>query len=174
MFTKILLIFGIIVLASAAYAGHKGAPWVPTWKKDMKRIREMLKLQAGERCVELGCGNGRISRDLAKTTDAKEIVGVELSLLQWLIAKLQSRMDGSFTKTSFVLGNAFKHDVSDYDAVYMFLMPETYAKIQNKLEKELKPGSQVVTYVWPIPGWMPTKIDKQEGSVDIYLYQRPL
>ncbi len=174
MFSNLLIVFGLILLASAAYAGHKGAPWVPTWKKDMDRVRRLLNLQEGERCVELGCGNGRISRDLAKTTEAQEIVGVELSLLQWMVANLQSRLDGSASKTSFILGNAFKHDLSEYDAVYMFLMPATYKKIQHKLEKELKPGSRVVSYVWPIPGWMPTKIDKVEGAVDIYFYQRPL
>ena len=54
----------------------------------------------------------------------------------------------------------------------MFLMPETYEKIRPKLEKELKPGARVITYVWPIPGWTPDVVDEVEGSQKIYLFRR--
>jgi len=174
MFTQFLFVLLLIIVASAAYAGHKGAPWVPTWKKDMARVKRLLDLQPGDAFVELGCGNGRVTRHLAKTTDVRHAIGVELSLLQWLVARLQSRLDGTAGKTAFVLGDAFKHDLSEYDAVYLFLMPEAYKKIVPKFEQELKPGARVVTYIWPIPGWEPTVAEQPEGASNIYLYQRPL
>lgn len=70
------------------------------------------------------------------------------------------------------LENAFVHDLSGYDAVYVFLMPETYEKIRPKFETELKPGARVVSYVWPIPGWEPTRVDEQIGALKMHYYER--
>ncbi len=182
MFQNILLALGLILLASAAYAGIQGAPWVPTWKKDLKRIERLVDLQPGEKFVELGCGNGRVCRHLAMTTHAGKIVGVELSLLQWGIAKLQVAICRSQEKFKnfaiakkdlrIVFGNVFKHPLSEYDVVYLFLMPETYEKIKPKLELELKPGARVITYVWPIPGWEEDVLDMAEGQPNLFLYKR--
>src|SRR3989338_5900462 len=97
------------------------------------------------------------------------VIGVELSIAQVAIAWLQSRISG-LSNIQIKLGNAFHTDLSSVDVVYMFLMPETYEKIRPKLEKELKPGARVITYVWPIPGWTPDVVDEAEGSQKIYLF----
>jgi len=162
------MILGLLLLGSFAYAAASGAPWVPTRKRDVARVARLLNLQAGERAVELGCGNGRVCRDLARRVPEAQVVGVELSFLQYIVALLQGRATGSSAR--FRWQNAFKHDLSNYDGVYVFLMPETYEKIQPKLDRELKPGARVVSYVWPIPGWEPVEIDKQEGALDLFLY----
>ena len=166
MFYWILAVF-LVFLLSAAYAAASGAPWVPTRKGDVERLKRLLDLKAGERFVELGCGNGRVCRAISKAHPDTHVIGVELSILQYLIAQAQ----GFKSAAKFRFQNVFKHDLAQYDAVYMFLMPETYEKIQPKLQKELKPGARVISYVWPIPGWEPEKVDKQEGALDLYLYK---
>jgi hypothetical protein len=50
-------------------------------------------------------------------------------------------------------------------------MPKIYPKLKEKLEKELKEGTKVITYVWPMKDWEPIKIDKNEGCPNLYLYQ---
>ena len=176
----ILTLILFVFLLSLAYASASGAPWVPTWKKDLERILKLVDVKDGETFVELGCGNGRVCRYVAARSNAK-VIGVELSLLQFCIAWLQAKASG-LKNIEIRFGNAFHYDLKDVDVLYMFLMPETYEKIRPKLESELsggagsgsagKPGSRVVTYVWPIAGWEPTKIDEVEGSQKIYLYQR--
>lgn len=175
----IIYLIGLIFLASLAYAAGAGAPWVPTWKKDFERIFKLANLKSGETFIELGCGNGRVCRAVAARTPllTKEgmgvvsVIGVELSLLQFLIAWVQAKLSGR-KNVQIKFGNAFRQDLSKVDVVYMFLMPETYEKIRAKLEKELKPGSRVISYVWPIQGWIPDQIDEAEDSQKIYLYQR--
>ncbi len=159
---------GLIFLVSLAYAAASGAPWVPTKKNDLNRIHKLLNLKEGEKFVELGCGNGRVCRHLATKNPNSEIHGVELSLLQYLVAVGQAAATRSRAKYRF--GNVFGKDLNQYDAVYMFLMPETYEKIEPKLREELKPGTRVVSYVWPIPGWEPESIDKEEKQLDLYKY----
>ncbi len=113
--------------------------------------------------MELGCGTGRVCQYLGRRTTAKTF-GVELSFLQWLWARV-------FAKPStIILGDAFHHDLSSYTVVYMFLMPETYKKIRDKLTRELASGARVITYVWPISGWTPSYVDRVEGSPDLYVY----
>lgn len=171
MVWQIFFIVTLFLLVSAAYAAWQGAPWVPTWKRDVRRITALLQLQPDEKFVELGCGNARVCRHLKREQPAAEVTGVELSLLQYGIGWLQNRLAGSGVKMK--LENAFKHDLSGYDAVYVFLMPETYQKLRPKFEAELKPGSRIVSYVWPIPGWEATRIDELEGAPKVYYYQRP-
>lgn len=98
------------------------------------------------------------------------MTGIELSLLQYGVGWLQNRFAQS--GVNMKLENAFHHPLSDYDALYLFLMPETYEKIRPKLETELKPGARVVSYVWPIPDWEPTQIDEHPNAPKLYYYQR--
>ena len=196
---NVALIIGFVLLASAAYASSRGAPWVPTWKRDLKRIEKLAQLKEGDRFVELGCGTGRVCRHLAKQTKA-QTHGVELSVLQWAYANLASFLSsrasvdrlaegsrrfrdpsvrpaeralvGMTKKTKFFLGDAFHHDLSSYNVVYMFLMPKTYQKIRDKFTQELASGARVITYVWPMPGWTPLYVDRVEGSPDLYVYEK--
>ena len=170
----------LILLFSLAYASASGAPWVPTFKRDIERIRRLLDLKDGEKFVELGCGDGRVVLALSSPLLQKErdrvrskiiAVGVELSIIQWIAAQIRRIITRSWN-TRFVLGNAFAYDLRDADAVYLFLLPETYEKIRPTLEAELKPGARLVSFVWPIPDWNPAKVDEMPGAAKLYLYVR--
>ncbi len=169
----------LVLLSSMAYAALSGAPWVPTWKRDIDRAKRLLDLKPGERFVELGCGDGRVTIALSRVPPPESqeglgevcTVGVELSIAQWFAAQVRRVLTRSWN-TRFVLGNAFSYDLRDADAVYVFLMPETYQKLRPKLEAELKPGARVLSYVWPIEGWTPATVDECEGASRLYLYRR--
>lgn len=160
-----------ICAVSFAYAGWRGAPWVPTWKRDIERLRVLLNLKSGEQFYELGCGDGRVTLALAQATGTRG-TGIELSIAQWAIARVRAFLSPSLN-VQFLFGDVFSKDLSRADAVYLFLMPETYAKIQSKLEKELKPGTRVVTYVWPMKGWTPAVVDRHPEAPALFLYIRP-
>ena len=160
-----LLIPVFLLLFSMAYATLSGAPWVPTWKRDIARAKKLLDLQPGETFVELGCGDGRVTCAVGQGT------GVELSLVQYLAAQARRVLSRS-KNVRFVFANAFNYKLHDVDALYMFLMPDTYEKIRPKLEAELKSGARLVTYVWPIPGWEPERVDEHSGAPKLYLYKR--
>ena len=49
---------------------------------------------------------------------------------------------------------------------------EVLRKLKSKFEQELKPGTKVISYVWPIKGWTPVKIDECKGSPKMYLYTK--
>lgn len=166
---QILVAIVFLLIFSMAYAAASGAPWVPTWRKDIERFLVLAEPKPEERMVELGCGDGRVVITAAKERGVKG-TGIELSLIQVLAAKARALISRSGVRIKWQ--NAFHANLKDADLVYLFLMPETYEKIRPKLEAELKPGSRVVSYVWPIPGWEVTKSDRLAGANSLYLYQR--
>ena len=61
------------------YAGISLAPWVPTRKRDIERLQDILRLQSGECFLEIGCGDARVCRAIAKMFPKNEIFGIELA-----------------------------------------------------------------------------------------------
>jgi len=159
----------LILAASTVLAASQGAPWVPTKKNDIERFLNFVEMKPGEKFYELGCGDARLSIAAAKRYGVKA-VGVELAIPQVIAAIIRNLLAKTDVKIKWA--NLFKVDLSDADIVYLFLMPETYVKIKPKLERELKPGTRVISYVWPIADWEATKVESVEGKLKLYLYQR--
>jgi hypothetical protein len=165
-----LLIFLILSLGSIAYAASQGAPWVPTRSCDIGRIVRLCNLKHNEHFVELGCGDGRVCRAVASAYPQARVEGIELSVFICVIFWIQNFFTRSRARAR--CGNVFKTDLSSADVVYIFLTPRANDKLKIKLENELKSGSRVISYAWPIIGWNADCVDEKGGAQKIYLYQR--
>jgi hypothetical protein len=67
----------------------------------------------------------------------------------------------------------FQKDLKDVNLVVFFLFPKVMERVKEKLEKELKQGTHVVTHTYPIPGWEPQKVIevKEHFQSTIYIYE---
>lgn len=160
------------LLMSSAVAGWSFAPWVPIWTKDLPRVFALANLRPGEIFYDLGCGNGKTVLYAAQHYNVTAI-GIELSLPLWLVCKLRQLWRRPLG-TKFKLGNLFRENLSTANVVYVFGMPaKLQHKLRSKLEQELKPGSRVISYTFPIAGWPETIKDKPTAKdMAIYLYDR--
>lgn len=164
MFELIIYIILAILVGSAAYAGFSAAPWLPTRKKELKRMIELANIQPGDNVYDLGCGDGRLLVASKKIQPKSNVFGIELSLLPYIISKI--RVGGKV-----MFGNFFKKDLSNADVVFVFLMKRIYPELKVKLEKELKPGTRVIVSTWSIDGWeVEKKISGQQEGI-VYLYK---
>ncbi len=157
----------LALLLTIAFAAKSLAPWVPAWSKDLKRIARLADMKPDEVFYEVGCGDGRVCDHIQKRFGVKAI-GIELAFplyLVCLVRKLKNR------KLIFKCRDLFGVDLSKADVLYFFALPNSIERLKDKLKKELKPGARVISYTFPLPGWTPITIDKQEGETDIYLYQ---
>ena len=133
------------------YAGISLAPWVPTRKRDIERLQDILKLQAGERFLEIGCGDARVCRAIAQKFPHNEICGIELAFPIFLLGYLRNMVFPQKNLT-LKLGNALKQDFWNYDVIYIFGMPEKLAaKVLPKFLQESKKGSRLISYVFSLP-----------------------
>lgn len=159
----------LFLLSTVALAGASFAPWVPARKADLSRIFQLANLKAGETFYDLGCGNGRLVVYAAKNFQAKAI-GLEIALPLYLICKWRQIFNKN---TIFKYKNLFTEDLSKADVIYFFGTPRRIEqKLKAKLERETKNGARIISYVFPIMGWTPNKVDKVDNAVPIYLYIR--
>lgn len=165
----ILIIF--VVIASAAWAGFHGAPWVPTWAKDFDRIKSLASIQENDIVLELGAGEGRLLKVFTQTS-AQKIIGYELSLLPFVIAWLRFQR---FAPRVQVLCQDFFHaDFQPATVIFCFLTPPAMRKLKIKFEAECQPGTRIISYAFSIPGWTPEVTDKPTpNAMTIYRYLVP-
>jgi len=171
IFWTIFLLFLVLILGTFAWAGFSAAPWVPLWKKDIRRMLELAGVKPGEIVYDLGAGDGRIIIIAAREFGAKAI-GFEMAVLPYLLAYIKIRLRGLNGRVELKYRNFFRQDLSQADVICTFLTPEAMRKLKPKLQKEIKPNCRLVSYAFSVPGWQPTKIDKpNKKTAAIYLYQ---
>lgn len=168
-FSVILL---ILILIPTIIALISGAPFVPTPIVRVKKLLSLAKIKKGEKVYDIGCGDGRMVYLAAKEYGANA-VGFELSPLVFCLAKIRQFFWKSKAKIIFT---DFRYqNLSDADVVVCYLLPEPLAKLQTKLEKELKKGARVVSYAFQIGTWKPTYMedkDPENNFAKIWVYER--
>ena len=166
----LLLAAMVLLLFSVFYEfiGLTAAPWVPTSSSNTKRFLKIAAIQRGQKFYDLGCGDGRIIIAAAKAGANAE--GFEISPFPYLLSLLRLFFLRN-NKIKIRYENFWGKNLGDADIVYFYLMPEAIPKLRLKLESELKKGTKIISFAWPINGWNPVGVDVIEGRLNFYLYQ---
>jgi ribosomal protein L11 methylase PrmA len=153
LITELFILIGVSIYGiGLLFSAFKGAPYVPTSKKQLAHIFKNLKLKKGEQFIELGSGDGRIVRYAVKEFGV-DGVGVEINpLLVWW-SRFLARRDNSASKALFVKKNIFDYSLRNADYLYIFLMPELIVKLLPKFKQELKKGTVVISHGFKIIGY---------------------
>jgi hypothetical protein len=165
-----IFVLGAICLGSLAIGAYSLAPWLPCFERDLPRVFALANLKAGEQFYDLGSGDGRLVRYAAKKYGAKA-TGIEIGfpLYVWsVLIQLFQRLPA----VTYRLSNFFIISLKDADVVYIFGRPGKLGKkITEKLCQELRPGSRVISYTFPLEGKTPFRTDKPRNQdLSLYLY----
>lgn len=169
LFFVILL---LSVLISFAIAGKSIAPWIPCFSRDLERINNLADLKSGDRFMEIGCGDGRVSRFIAYKNPSLEVFGIEYFFPLYLYTYLRTKLFGS-KNIHILYGNALKYPLHDFNVVYVFGMQNSLAgALLKKFQSDLRSGTKVLSYVFEINGLGDDfYIDSPGGgSPSIYIY----
>jgi len=172
LFGLLLTLAVLFCLFSIVWAYLSFAPWLPSLKRDSKRIFKLADLKSGQTFYDLGCGTGKVVFYAAKHYPVKAI-GLELALPFYLIC--QARKIFFLGKNAtFKFKDLYTENLALADVIYIFGTPKTInLKLKQKLEKELKSGSRVISYAFKINDWTPTVVDKPSvKDIPIFLYIR--
>lgn len=144
---------------------YRGPFYVPTRRKYVPRIIAMLELKGGERIVDLGSGDGRLLVALAEA--GAEAHGFEHNPLLVMRSKKTIKTRGLEDRAFVYMSNFWNADISGYDGVVVYGIPYIMQRLEEKLQKELRPGARVVSYSFPFPNWEPAAKEKA-----VYLYKQ--
>lgn len=158
----IYLFFGLTIFISKFW----GAPWVISTKKAIHQMLTLARVQPGETVLDLGAGDGRVIITAIKEYQANGI-GIEIDPFRCLLANFFLLRRGLSKSGKVIWGNIFTAQFPDADVITLFLTREANLKLKPLLEKQLKPGTRIVSNGYTIPGWTASKIDNQNL---IFLY----
>lgn len=166
------MILVILLLIPTLIALVTGAPFVPTPMERVKKMLALAKIKPHEKVYDIGCGDGRMVYLAAKDYNANA-VGLELSPLVYGLAKIRHFFWRSKAKIYFTDFRFQK--LADANVIVCYLLPESLARLQEKLEKELKKGTRIVSYAFPIGTWKPKQRierDPRHNLAPIWVYER--
>ncbi len=166
----VLLGCGSAILLSMELARRSAAPFFPSPKSIMRRAMQAADLKPGEVFYDLGAGTGA-SLVIADKEFGATATGCEINLLPYLIARLKIFFSRSHRAT-MKFESLFSQDISDADVVFCFLTERTMAKLEPKFLKELKKGTRIACYTFPLPTMKPEQVIPVGGKWTILLYRR--
>lgn len=167
----IVELLGLAIIISAAIAGASAAPWLPTKPKDRQHLLNHLKLQPGQKVVDLGCGEGSMLFAVARQYPNVICEGYDISLLPLFVGWMRKLLFfKAYRNVHIRFGNLFKQSVADADLVFIFLLPKSYPRLVEILKRDLKDDAKVVVEAWPLPYITPAETLKEEKLLSIFIY----
>jgi len=167
---RVIVIGGSVFLFFAACSIYTnlttGVPWAKVPRANVYRIFKELGLPADSLVYDLGAGDGRVL--FAAESFGWRAVGFELSLYPYVKACLKK----IFCRSRIVIKRQdfFKENLSQADAVFIFLAGKTIARVGEKLKLELKKGALIISYGFALPGRQIEKIISTKPSLT-YVYK---
>jgi len=131
-------------------------PYVPSPQSVVSDMLKLAEVGPEDFVIDLGSGDGRIVRTAALVFGARGF-GVEIRDELVRQSNADAMREGIADRVKFVNADLFKTDISPATVLTMYLLPDTVNLLKDKLLKELKPGTRVLSHDYPLSGWVPEK-----------------
>jgi len=180
IFLLLVVVVTILVLALVFISGivsdKYGVSFVPTRRRNIKKLFVWAGLSADDIFYDLGCGDGRVLICAVKDFGVMEAVGYEVAPWPYIKARFLIWLFGVKDRTSVLRRDFLKDDLSSATFIYTYLSHKLVEKLAIKLAVELKPGTRILCHTFPIDlGHHPEfKLIKSEefDKITAYLYKR--
>ncbi|MDY6960114.1 MAG: SAM-dependent methyltransferase [Halobacteriota archaeon] len=159
---SILAILLTIIMLWILWSQAIGAEFVPTTMKNVRAMLSMAEITSDDVLYDLGSGDGRTIVTASKEYGAKS-VGIEADPIRLFWSQLRIRRNGLSDLSRVEWGNFFKRDLSEATVVTLYLFQSTNDKLVEKFERELKPGTKVISHVFDFKPWKPVKVDEKHN-----------
>ena len=142
-----------------------GAGPIPSRRLTIQSILRLAEIKPGQRLFDLGSGDGRILFAAAK--QGAQATGFEINPFLVWYTRVRAWLARE-TRVAVVHSDFWKSDISEADVITVYLVPLAMARLKEKVEQELRPGTKVISAVYPFPDWTPAERDGKA-----YLYVVP-
>jgi len=159
-----LLFLSAFFLIFHLVATISGAPYAGSNRQRIKTMLKLASTQKGQKIVDLGSGDGRILIEAAKKHDV-ECVGYEINPLWYFVSLFKTRKSGVGSRVKIYRKSYWPVKLGDFDVIFLYLIPYNMKKMAKKLQRELKPGTLVVSNGFKFDDW---PVIKEENGVYLY------
>lgn len=169
-FAVLILIFWVWLSIVLSSVKNKISP-MPTSEKVKRKVLTSIPPKIHGTLIDLGSGWGNVAIALARQFPQCQIIGYETSPVPYYFSKMWHY----FYKTSnlkLVKKDFFSISLRECSLIYTYLCPEVMNSLKEKFDKELAPGTIVISNTFAIPGWIPIQIlqEKDLYNTRIYIY----
>jgi len=156
-----LLLTGCNIPVAVWTAGE--VPFVASTPQVIERMLELARVKPGDLIYDIGSGDGAIIIHAAKKYGVK---GVGIEIDQELVERARHRahLENVAHLVEFRAQDAFTVDMSPATVVTLYMLPQFNAKLRPIMDRQLKPGTRVVSHDYPIEGWVPDHVEPVPGS----------
>ena len=166
----------LIVLLLAACAQVEAQYLVryePTPPQVVSAMLELAAVSGKDVVYDLGCGDGRIVIEAAKRYGARGVC-VDIDPRRIAEARANAAEVGVAHRIRFRQEDALKTDLRDATVVTLFLSYDMNLALAPKLERELAPGTPVVSHWHRMGDWQPEKtvtVQGPERGNEVFLFR---
>jgi len=157
--TAVLFLYVFYGLVAAISA----APYVPTRKKYTQSILQLANIQSSDIVMDLGSGDGRVVCAVAET--GAVCVGVEINPVLHVWSRLRAWV-GEHANVQCKRENLWKTDLSAVDVLFVYFIPNRMEKLHQKIVREMKPGSRIISHGFVFPSW---QYEEKNGKMYLYV-----
>jgi precorrin-6B methylase 2 len=147
--------------------------FVPTPQEVVDAMLKMAKVGPNDVVFDLGSGDGRIPITAVKTFNAKSATGIDIDPQRIREANENLKTAGVGDRVRFLNQDLFTTDISSASVVTLYLLPSLNLKVLPKLNKELKPGTRVVSHAFDMGDIKPEQTANINGRT-IYMWTVPI
>ncbi|HEV3440466.1 MAG TPA: TIGR03000 domain-containing protein [Gemmata sp.] len=138
--------------------------WVPTPDDIVEEMMKLGKVKEGDIVYEPGPGDGRVLIAAIKK-GAKKAVGIEIDPKKATEAVENTKKAKVDDKVKIIEGDALKdRDYSEATVIMLYMGNEFNELLRPILEKQLKPGTRIVSHRFLMGDWAPEKTIKVTGA----------
>lgn len=150
--------FLAMLAAAPALGGTPGAPYVPTPHAIADRMLALASVGPDDYVIDLGSGDGRLVIGAVERFKARGAAGIEIDGALVRQSVERARKAGLADRVAFTAGDLFQADISQATVVTLYLLPGLLGRVEEKLRRELRPGTRVVSHDYSLPGWEPVEV----------------
>lgn len=126
-FIVIIYILVLTVLILMLRANNGMVPYIGSPYAVVKKIADQFDLTKESVFYDVGAGDGRVVFEVAKRFPETKVVGIELALFPYTLAKVRLWIGrtffGRYRNVTFMLKDFRMHDFSDATHMYVYLYP---------------------------------------------------
>ncbi len=169
----ILFIRQIIIFLISWWTGiTTDVPFKASEQLIINRLKKYLQQCPAQTFLELGSGSGRVSLALAKKFPIK-IIAIEKNKFLFYLAKFKhffaGKLQGNITWLNI---NLFKHNLNNYDVIYLYLSPAVNKKIAAKLARQLSKNARAITFKFKLNHPQFELVQTIGKRLPLYIYQK--